>query len=127
MNEKNALYYLDHISKQLSCAYHDEQLQKNYAWYLLEKICNKTKTELIIAPDVALTPEQIAQLKEWIYLLTVKSMPIQYIMGSVPFNDLDILVQTPILIPRPETEEWTINFVSKLKQLKNKSLSILDL
>ncbi|GJJ70609.1 hypothetical protein EMPS_02958 [Entomortierella parvispora] len=33
--------------------------------------------------------------------------PLQYILGTQPFLDLEILVRPPTLIPRWETEEWT--------------------
>lgn len=127
MNTMNVISYIEHISKQLLSYYKDSSLCEHYAWNLLEKLCNATKTQLIMIEHFTLTPKQHNQLEEWIYLLTQKNMPIQYILGSVPFNDLTILVKPPILIPRPETEEWTINVVQQLKNLKNKSLQILDL
>ncbi|EXJ62322.1 hypothetical protein A1O7_02756 [Cladophialophora yegresii CBS 114405] len=36
-----------------------------------------------------------------------KGMPLQYIMGSQPFGNLDILCRRGVLIPRPETEMYT--------------------
>jgi release factor glutamine methyltransferase len=54
-------------------------------------------------------------------------MPIAYLIGNVPFNDLDILVEPPTLIPRPETEEWVIDLIAKLKTLKSHTLTILDM
>jgi release factor glutamine methyltransferase len=42
--------------------------------------------------------------------------PIQYILGSVPFGDCTILVDSNVLIPRPETEEIVYR---SLKLLKN--------
>ncbi|KAI1178533.1 S-adenosyl-L-methionine-dependent methyltransferase [Nemania sp. FL0916] len=33
--------------------------------------------------------------------------PLQYVLGSQPFSDLDILCAKGVLIPRPETEAWT--------------------
>jgi len=127
MNGIDAFYYINYISKQLFSTYKDNNLCENYAWFLLEKIYNKTKTELIIAKTLELTPQQNKQLTEWIDDLTIKKMPIQYLLGSVPFNNLDILVESPVLIPRPETEEWCINLITQLKKLKNQKLHILDL
>ncbi|OQA35250.1 MAG: Release factor glutamine methyltransferase [Candidatus Dependentiae bacterium ADurb.Bin331] len=45
----------------------------------------------------------------------------------MPFADLDILVKPPVLIPRPETEEWCVNLCEQFEKLKNRSLHILDL
>ncbi|KAK5631107.1 hypothetical protein RRF57_006822 [Xylaria bambusicola] len=39
--------------------------------------------------------------------------PLQYVLGSQPFVDLDILCEKGVLIPRPETEAW----VSKLADM----------
>ncbi|RWA08710.1 hypothetical protein EKO27_g6408 [Xylaria grammica] len=32
--------------------------------------------------------------------------PLQYVLGTQPFGDLDILCEKGVLIPRPETEAW---------------------
>ena len=48
-------------------------------------------------------------------------------MGSTPFAGLEILTQPPVLIPRPETEEWTVNLIEQLQGLPDKKLQILDL
>ncbi len=34
-------------------------------------------------------------------------VPIQYVLGEWPFADLTLTVRPPVLIPRPETEQWT--------------------
>lgn len=44
-----------------------------------------------------------------------KKEPIDYIIGYKPFLDLDILVDSSVLIPRPETEEWVYNMIEELK------------
>jgi methylase of polypeptide subunit release factors len=36
-----------------------------------------------------------------------KGVPLQYVLGSQPFGDLDIKCRRSVLIPRPETEAWT--------------------
>ena len=47
--------------------------------------------------------------------------------GTQPFGSLDLLVEPPILIPRPETEHWATELVKKLKVHTDASLRILDL
>ena len=37
------------------------------------------------------------------------------LLGTQPFGSLDLLVEPPILIPRPETEEWATRLVEVLK------------
>src|SRR5579864_377026 len=120
-------HYLKKISLQLLPIYKNPYLAEQYAWLLLQKLFNKTKTELIVSQELPITSEQSDELNSWIDLLTQKNMPIQYLLGSVQCGDLEILVEPPTLIPRPETEEWVMNIINRLKQLKNQHLRILDL
>ncbi|KAG0148676.1 hypothetical protein CROQUDRAFT_40955 [Cronartium quercuum f. sp. fusiforme G11] len=46
-------------------------------------------------------------LREWIGEYTVNKKPIAYIIGDIPFGNMNFAIHPPILIPRPETEEWT--------------------
>lgn len=62
-----------------------------------------------------------------------KSEPLQYILGTQPFGNLEILCRRDVLIPRPETEAYTARLASILKTQKLKQafggdeLRILDL
>ncbi|KAK7954032.1 hypothetical protein PG996_014918 [Apiospora saccharicola] len=40
--------------------------------------------------------------------------PLQYLLGSQPFGPLDIQCRRGVLIPRPETEEWTVALASEV-------------
>jgi release factor glutamine methyltransferase len=124
MSMKQAL--LQQIISQLDQEYQDITLSTTHAWWLLESLLQCSKTQLIIAKDLVLSNYQKKQLFEWIKQITHEKKPIQYIIGSVPFNDLSITVAPPILIPRPETEEWCANLITQLKTLNNQQLSILD-
>ncbi|KAK3328500.1 S-adenosylmethionine-dependent methyltransferase [Cercophora scortea] len=42
--------------------------------------------------------------------------PLQYILGSQPFGDLDILCRRGVLIPRPETEAYTMKLARILQR-----------
>ena len=59
--------------------------------------------------------------------------PLQYIIGTQPFGDLEILCRQDVLIPRPETEAYTRRLASLLKSQQQKTgfgvdgLRILDL
>ncbi|RUS25049.1 S-adenosyl-L-methionine-dependent methyltransferase, partial [Jimgerdemannia flammicorona] len=46
-------------------------------------------------------------LQGFVRTRVVKHKPLQYILGTQPFCDLDIITRPPVLIPRWETEEWT--------------------
>jgi release factor glutamine methyltransferase len=50
--------------------------------------------------------------------------------GSQPFGDLDILVRPPILIPRHETEDWTLRLAERVRDTQIEShgpLKLLDI
>ncbi|KAL2196349.1 S-adenosyl-L-methionine-dependent methyltransferase [Corynascus similis CBS 632.67] len=58
-----------------------------------------------------------------------RGVPLQYVLGTQPFGDLEIKCRPGVLIPRPETEAYTLYLASILShsQPPNHSLSILDL
>jgi len=97
------------------------------AWWLLEELTKKNESALLTEDYFSLSEEQEKTLNQWIEQRTTNNKPIQYILGHVPFCDIDILVKPPILIPRPETEELTCWLIKKLEKLKDKKLNILDL
>jgi release factor glutamine methyltransferase len=76
---------------------------------------------------IELNDEEQKKLALWLDKMVNEDMPIQYLLGTVPFNNLEIIVEPPVLIPRPETEEWTSALVEKLKPLAHKKLNILDI
>ncbi len=102
-------------------------LAQQEAWWMLQALLSKTKAALCAVPIIELTQAQHDVLNEWVRLRVCDQMPLQYILGSVPFCDLTIQVRSPILIPRPETEEWTSWLIKQLKPLETSSLRILDL
>lgn len=120
-------HLINTIKKELSSVYQDELLCESYAWWMLEAITNKTKTELLVLHNIVLTTEQENKLSSWIEQQQKTHIPLAYLIGSVPFNGLIIDVKPPVLIPRPETEEWVLALIEKLTKLSNQKLNILDL
>ena len=43
--------------------------------------------------------------------------PLQYLLGNQPFGDLDVLCRKDVLIPRPETEVYTMKLAECLKRI----------
>lgn len=121
------LPFIDNLAYQLSSVYKNSTEQHQTAWWMLEAITNKTQAQLISMHSIEFTEEQEKKLYSWIKQHTVEQKPLQYILESVPFGPLTLTVRPPILIPRPETEEWSIWLASELKRLKNKKIKILDL
>lgn len=115
------------LTKKLSTIYHHSDEQVQVALWMLEELTHKSGAQLFASKSLELTHEQKEKLFDWILQHTEQQKPLQYIFGYVPFGDLTILVEPPVLIPRPETEEWVINLIEKLEPLKNKALTILDI
>lgn len=127
MLKKNIKTLLHETSQRLRPLYDSEVIAAQNAWYLLEKVTDSSEEQLIIAQEVILSPEQEAILHDMLDRLTQQHMPLQYILGSVPFLDITVSVEPPVLIPRPETEEWCATLIETLKKNNLKKLSILDL
>lgn len=127
MNTYNATYYSTTISTALGSLYKDPVLCQQYAWWILSALCSKSQAELIAQDTIMLSPDQTKLLEQWLDQLINHSMPLQYILGFVPFCDVNILVEPPILIPRPETEEWCFYIIEHLMTLNNPSITILDI
>lgn len=49
--------------------------------------------------------------------LRSRHVPLQYILGSQPFGDLDIKCRKDVLIPRWETEEWAMRLTEAMKEV----------
>lgn len=127
MNTFTSLQIIDRIAQLLSGLYRDHEIRYQYAWWLLEALTQKTKTALITHKTIMLSDADIKKLDEWVHQLTYEHKPIQYILGMVPFLNLDLFVEPPILIPRPETEEWVNVLLQYLHPLKHHALRIADI
>ena len=115
------------IEKKLSTTFKDATLCRQYAWWLLQAITQKSELELITTQEIDWTDYQQAQLDDALDKLINQNMPLAYLLGSMPFAGLDILVHPPILIPRSETEEWVCNLIDQMQPARNEPLTILDL
>ncbi len=115
------------IEHTLHKYYHDTTLCSQYSQWVIEALTGMTATQLILEDTLELDDAQQQKLDEWLDKLINHNMPLQYLLGTTPFLELELLLETPILIPRPETEEMCDNLIEQLKKLKNKKLTILDI
>ena len=99
----DVIVLIQQISKQLQSVYSDFTLCQQYAWWIFEAIIKKNKAQLIAQEIIILTEEQQNSINQWVDKLVNEKIPIQYLIGSVPFNRVEILVKSPVLIPRQET------------------------
>lgn len=78
---------------------------------LIAHVLKVGRMQLYLDFDRPLTEPQIATLRE----LTVrrgKGEPLQHLLGTVEFCDLEFLTDSRALVPRPETEELTHHLLS---------------
>ncbi|MCK5632824.1 peptide chain release factor N(5)-glutamine methyltransferase [bacterium] len=127
MSQNKITAYARSIEKKIATKYNDPILCNQYSWWILQAITNKKKEQLISGISQELTEKQLKKLDDWLDKLLNKNMPLQYILGTVPFLNLTLAVKAPTLIPRPETEQMCEELIESLSQLNNQKLSILDI
>lgn len=118
---------IEQIAKQLAPRYEDYTLCHQYAWWMVQAVKHEKQASLIGQNKIHLTTDQHKTLYIWIEKQVKEYMPLQYLLQAMPFNDVAIFVEPPILIPRPETEEWCASLIDSLKSANIKQISILDL
>jgi len=127
MNQpQNISRLITKIAEQLHARFEDPILCEQSAWWIIEAITGMDQAHLIARGTIQLTATQQDQLTDWLNKIITQHMPVQYLIGYVPFNELDILVSPPTLIPRPETEEWCLQLIQQLKLLPNQKLTIIE-
>lgn len=107
----------------LSSKYSQEQANHIFR-YLFEFVVKKDFVHFLV--DENIEDNSFLELKKLINLHINENKPIQYILGEIDFIDSRILVESPILIPRPETEEWVFNLLDKFELIKNEKLKIVE-
>jgi release factor glutamine methyltransferase len=123
----NVLQTALNISDQLELHYEDIHISQQVAWWLFQAATNKSKSELIATEYIELTDPEIMYIEEAVNEITLFGKPIQYILGSLPFGPITILCKPPVLVPRPETEEWVYYLIGQLNRLPHQELTILDI
>ena len=112
MNVKQAIELATaNLSEISDSANLDARLLTSYA-------CNIEQTQLITHPEVILNPEQEKKFTNYVKRRT-KGEPLAYITGTKEFWSLDFIVNSHVLIPRPDTEllvELTLEAVSTLEK-----------
>ncbi|NOQ24786.1 MAG: peptide chain release factor N(5)-glutamine methyltransferase [Bacteroidales bacterium] len=95
----------------------------SFVYLIFEHLFNYSRTKLLISQDLEIQENSYKQILS--ILDELKSYkPIQYILKETTFFNLPFIVNSNVLIPRPETEElvdWII------QENRNKSISILDI
>jgi release factor glutamine methyltransferase len=118
---------LEEIKKTLTQICDTPNTAEQESWWFLEEITKKSSAKILEENEIVLDKTQQETLNRWVQERVTQHKPLQYILGHVPFCNLDILVEPPLLIPRPETEYMVSQIIKELQPCKNKKLNILDL
>jgi release factor glutamine methyltransferase len=118
---KNKNRYIEN----LSTLYDRDHALRVLGW-IVEKVLSKPLSYLMVHPEYC-TPEHEHKIEQFVEQLVHKKYPLQYILGTVSFGPLELEIEPPVLIPRPETEEWVLHVIHSLQQYKNEPLKILDM
>ena len=119
--------HITNIANRLAQRLDTQSECHQHAWWFLHAITGLSKAQLIARGSVRLSPSQKSHLNQWLEQFIDKHIPLQYLLGWVPFADLTITVRPPILIPRNDTEHWVTQLIKKLSKLPSKPITILDL
>ncbi len=114
---------MKYIQTELKGYYPDNEIQ-SFGYLLLEKITGFSRSEILINKNTKFSSEQWNKLNSFLFKLK-EYVPIQYLLGETEFYGLNFLVNSSVLIPRPETEEL-IEWIVKEND-KNSALQILDI
>jgi len=109
----------DIFHKELDELYPKEEID-SFFYSCIEHYLKLERFILAIQPGLTLTKEEEQPLFEALAHLKLEK-PLQYILGTAHFMDLELQVNENVLIPRPETEElvqWILDDFQKEGQFK---------
>jgi len=104
--------------KLQAAGYQSPQLWSIASWIACS-ITKRSATEISTRAQHKLSHTEKQQLDQIIHDLTTNHKPLAYILGTTPFCTLELEIKEPILIPRPETEEWVLKLISLLSKKHN--------
>ena len=121
------------LLKEIKKIYHNEldavygEAEVDSFFYLaIEHFLNLERFVLALQPNLVIEKSEEQPLFETLSQLRLEK-PIQYILGSTQFMELDFKVNEHVLIPRPETEELVRWIIDDHKSVQSRKLTILDI
>ena len=87
---------------------------------LVGSVINQSRAQLFAYPDTVLTAAQEKQI-ELYTKCHIAGEPIAYLLGHQEFWSLELIVNSDVLIPRPETEclvEWVLDNMPDEKEMR---------
>ena len=131
---RSALRVNRHVPRLLPECQDVRSAQNEIRWMkesILEQNLGNDQTQWDFAQDAIWSEKNYAgkQLKRYVDR-RARGEPLQYILGTQPFGQLDIRCKPQVLIPRGETEVYTTELASILRKLRRdgvcQDLSIAD-
>jgi len=114
------------IVLKLKAIYADEEARA-MADRLFVHYFHLTPTQKVMAGNTIADETRLTLIEESVSKL-LSHVPLQYVLGSAFFMDLELLVTSSVLIPRPETEELVSLILKHYSGRKTgKGLKILDI
>ncbi|WP_445385234.1 peptide chain release factor N(5)-glutamine methyltransferase [Robiginitalea sp. IMCC44478] len=110
--------------EQLSPIYPREEIDHMF-YVLLEHFYGLPRFILALEPEKSLSDDQTGVIKDALEQLK-QHVPLQYVTNTAYFMEMELYVDSSVLIPRPETEtlvHWVIETAEKAKS----RLRIIDL
>lgn len=115
---------IDHYSKELNNHFNEKEC-KNFLQILFDHYFNLSKINIILNPEKTISESGLLKIHFAVKDL-IKHKPIQYIIGKTNFLGFDFIVNSSVLIPRPETEEL-VQFILEVIKVKTRFINILDI
>lgn len=94
--------------------------------WIVSEIMDLNRVQLALACDTVLTQRQEARIEECL-ARRKRREPLQYILGSQSFMDLELTTDARALIPRPETELLAERCVQAVRETKKQRFCLLDI
>jgi release factor glutamine methyltransferase len=93
--------------------------------HLLAHTLAMSRLDLYLHFERPLTAEELGSFKP-LLLERAGRKPLQYILGSAAFRELELAVDERVLIPRPETEELVEAVLARVREWGREGLTALD-
>ena len=106
------------FNEKLSSLYNKREIDQ-FLVLSFQKLMGFNKLEISMNKELVLEESKCTEFSKILDRL-MNAEPIQYILGSTFFYDLELKVNPAVLIPRPETEElvdWVLSCVKKGEEL----------
>ena len=105
---------------------YDNREAVNIATLLLEELTGYSKMYQFLQKQSLVSEKISSKLNHCIERLS-KGEPVQYIIGKAWFMEMELIVNSSTLIPRPETEELVDSLIKYLKTSDYQNVQILEI